>query len=480
MSNSNIIIRARYKHSLTTSKNISKWFDYVSKKEKADSTSLDEKNMLKEYYSLASKDSFLFEKCESFVWSSDGDANPKQEIKNMEIDNTGFVWNFVISFPPDFALNNGLITKSDYYELSKNIMPSLITDMGLKLDNAKWYACLHRNTDNPHLHIIVFEKNKTINKGFVPNSTIYNLKSNIASYLINNTEFYKLRDKTFSSITGAINLNDLNKVKNQKLFSEKYRKELNNRLLNLYKNLPSVGRLQYNSKRLDEYRSELKEIINFILLHDSTKYNYANYLKLLEQHQKELNELYGLTKENKARKYYNDQLNRLYSKIGNEILQNFKIYQSLDLINREKLFLSKHIVDMEFKSRNDYKNEKVKYDIATDLYKLCLMSDLNDTQIKKVFTNWIKNSKYDINVDSFLNSIPITEYNLTSTEFYKALNRLGFNYEKYQKFKTKYFYMELNYKKFINRAFNYLEYELKEEEKQIINKLQYDLEEYNK
>ena len=135
---------------------------------------------------------------------------------------------------------------------------------------------------------------------------------------------------------------------------------------------------------------------------------------------------------------------------------------------------------MKFKSRNDYKNEKVKYDIATDLYKLCLMSDLNDTQIKKVFTNWIKNSKYDINVDSFLNSIPITEYNLTSTEFYKALNRLGFNYEKYQKSKTKYFYMELNYKKFINRAFNYLEYELKEEEKQIINKLQYDLEEYNK
>ena len=40
MSKSNIIIRTRYKHSLTASKHISKWVDYVSKKEKADAYSL--------------------------------------------------------------------------------------------------------------------------------------------------------------------------------------------------------------------------------------------------------------------------------------------------------------------------------------------------------------------------------------------------------------------------------------------------------
>ena len=37
---------------------------------------------------------------------------------------------------------------------------------------------------------------------------------------------------------------------------------------------------------------------------------------------------------------------------------------------------------------------------------------------------------------------------------------------------------ELNYKKFINQAINYLEYELEQEEKQIINELEYDLSEY--
>jgi len=72
MSKSNIIVRTRFKHSLTASENISKWVDYVSKKEKADATSLDEKNLFNEYFALADKDSFLFEQCESFVWNSDG------------------------------------------------------------------------------------------------------------------------------------------------------------------------------------------------------------------------------------------------------------------------------------------------------------------------------------------------------------------------------------------------------------------------
>ena len=109
MSKSNIIIRTRYKHSLTASKHISKWVDYVSKKEKADATSLDDKNIMNEYFALANKDSFLYEKCESFVWGQDGDINPKQDLP--KVDDTGFVWNLVISFPPDFAIKNGLISR---------------------------------------------------------------------------------------------------------------------------------------------------------------------------------------------------------------------------------------------------------------------------------------------------------------------------------------------------------------------------------
>jgi len=479
MSKSNIVVRTRYKHSFGTTKHLVKWLDYVSKKEKADSTSLDEKNIMSEYFSLADVDSYLFEKCESFVWDQDGDANPKKELKNnKEIDQMGFIWNLVISFPPDFAMNNGLITKSDFSDLTKNIMPSLINDMGLKIDNTLWYASLHRNTKNPHLHICIAEKRKTASKGFISQFAINNIKSNIASFLIDNTDFYKMRDQEFSNITGGVSLKEFTKFKNQRLFSDKFRKDLNTMLLDLYNKLPTKGRLQYNSKNMVMYKKDLDNIISFILSHDSVKYQYANYLRLLEKHQQELNELYGMTTDNKNRKYYNDQLNRLYSKIGNEILSNFKIHQSLNFIEKEKSFLNKHIRELNFKSRNDYVKKETINQIAKGLYKLCMMADLNYNETRKVFNKWIKNSKLDFDVDALIGGASTLDYDMSATEYFKLLGQLGYRYERYQNIKNKNFYKELSYKRFVNQAMDYLLYELEAEEKQIVANMQYELEEY--
>lgn len=471
---SRIVIRARYKHSLKMNESVSKWIKYVSKKEKADSNSLDDNDYLREYLKYADNKSFLNEDSEYFVWDEKGDINPKLDLS--EYSNNGFVWDFVLSFPPDFAINNGLITKSDYFDLTKQIMPKLIIDMNLKLYNTCWYASLHRNTDNPHLHIVLFEKNKTISRGLVPKYALYNMKSNIANYLIDNKEFYELRDRVFSSITGGVSLKELTKVKNQKLYSDDFRRTLNKKMLSFYEIIPKQGRLQYNSKNMSMYKKELDEIIEYILSHDSVKYNYANYLRLLEEHQRELTAIYGNTKDNLNRKYCNDQLNKLYSKIGNEILSNYKIYQSMDLMEREKSFLKKHINELQFKSRSDYSKVETKENIAKCLYKICLMADLNDNEIKKVFARWLKKSKYDFDLESIILKSSTLEYEMSSTEYYDALKRLGYDYNRLQKLKNKSFYKELNYKRFVNKAFDHLMYELEQERKNIISDMQYDLE----
>ena len=65
---------------------------------------------------------------------------------------------------------------------------------------------------------------------------------------------------------------------------------------------------------------------------------------------------------------------------------------------------------------------------------------------------------------------------ISPNELYTSLKRLGYDFKKYNKLKSDNFYKELNYKKFINQAFNHLEYELEREEKQIIEEMQYDLE----
>jgi len=476
---SNIIIRARYHQVKDINKNISGWLNYVGKKDKADGTSLDTIGVNNDYFTLLDQDSHLLETSESFIWDSNGNVNPKVvKGDKIKIDDKSIVWNLVISFPSDFAINNGLVTKSDYYSLTQNIIPSLITDMGLKLDKTLWYASLHRNTKNPHMHILLCEKVPTVEKGYIPKSVITKLKSNIGNHLIDNSKFYILRAKEFSNITGGIDFKDLAKIQKQKLFSDSYRRELNKKLLNLYNKLPPRGRLQYNSDNLKFIKEDLDDVIKFILLHDTVKYSYANYLKLLDKHQKDLNALYGLSNDNLNKKYYNEQLNRLYTKIGNDILSNFKTYQSKELMNKEKDFLNKNILEMNFKSNSNYIKEESKIKVAKDLYKICSLANLNYNDTKKVFSKWIKKSKYDYDVEDLIALISTLDTEMSSTDFYKSLKRLGYDYKRYTNLKNKNFYKELNYKLFMNKAFNHLLYEHEKEEKELVENIRYDLEGY--
>ena len=250
-------------------------------------------------------------------------------------------------------------------------------------------------------------------------------------------------------------------------------------LLSFYKKIPEKGRLQYNSKNMKPCKKELDSIIEYILLHDSIKYEYANYLKLLEKHQKELNNIYGKTKSNINREYYNNQVERLYTKIGNEILENYKKYSSLTFIDNQNIFLQNHINEFNFKSRNDYAKVETKIEIAKGLYKICMNAGLNDSQTKKVFDRWNKNSKYNFNIDYLLSISSTLDTNMSTSEFYSIMKKLGYDKERYFKLKNKYFYRELNYKKFFHQAVNHLMAEIEKEEKEIINELEYTLEDKN-
>lgn len=479
MSTSNVVFQIQYKMPKNKKQAIIKWMDYASQKQKADSSSIDEYNLLKDYALFNDKETFLNENDETYLWNKNGDILKHDVISKLKsMESSGIIWRGFLSFPSEFAYSHGLITKSDFYSLSNNVFPSLIMDMGLDINNVEWVCSYHLDTPkHPHIHFCIYEKVPTKINPRVPLSCIHNFKSNVANYLIDNKKFYDLRDQAFTNITGTISIKELNKIKTQRLFSDSYRKGLNKLLLDFYKQLPKKGRLQYNSKNMIMYKKDLDNIIEYILMHDSVKYDYAKYLRLLETHQMELNQLYGMSDSNKKQKYYNEQLNRLYSKIGNEILQNYKIYQSQDFMTREKEFMTRHINELNFKSRNDYAKEETKKAVAKDLYKICMFSGLNDHQTKKVFERWLVRSKYDYDVDSLISSVSTLDIKMSITEYYNALKRLGYDSDRFNKFKNKYFYRELNYKRFINQAVNHLMYELEQEEKQIVSDIQFDLEE---
>ena len=139
-------------------------------------------------------------------------------------------------------------------------------------------------------------------------------------------------------------------------FSNRFRKSLNKDLLSLYDKLPKKGRLQYNSKNLDHCRKDIDKIIEKILYHDTIKYEFEKYYHSLESIQREQKRIYGNSKNNK---YIENKMKRLYSKIGNDILYNFKVYNSKQFIDYQKEFLEVNIMNMDFVSRNIKKQSTI-------------------------------------------------------------------------------------------------------------------------
>ena len=254
MSKSEIVFQMQYKNSKNKKLAITKWLSYASQKQKADSSSIDEYNLLKDYALYSNKDAYLTENDETFIWNNSGDILKKDAISKLKgMDERGIFWRGFLSFPPDFVIDHGLITKADFYSLTNQVMPSLILDMGLNINNVEWMCTLHRDTNHPHIHFCIYEKVPTKTNPQYQKSIIYNFKSNVANY--------ELRDTTFTNITGTINYKELNKIKSQKLFSDKYRKELNKMLLDFYSTLPKVGRLQYNSKNMSVHKNKERRTI---------------------------------------------------------------------------------------------------------------------------------------------------------------------------------------------------------------------------
>ena len=65
--------------------------------------------------------------------------------------------------------------------------------------------------------------------------------------------------------------------------------------------------------------------------------------------------------------------------IGNDILRNYKVYNSQNFMDDEKDFLSRNILNMNFKS-GKFKDQKTFVKYAENLYKLATLANLNDNQ----------------------------------------------------------------------------------------------------
>lgn len=304
----------------------------------------------------------------------------------------------------------------------------------------------------------------------IPKNAIKKFKSNALNYLINRDDLLKLKDELFMGVIKDVRINNLTSLHKDKLFKTKIEKKLER----LYKVLPKEHRLQYNSKNLNKDRPQIDSIIDDILNNPKVVNNYYKYIQKVHDINFQNKEYYGYSKDNN---YVDNQIKKLYSKIGNDILNHYKGYKSEQFLNNQKEYLSKNIFKLNLKTNNNITEIK-KLDLGVSLYKIAKYNNLNNNQTKRLIYKWYNKSKFKGGFDEYYKNLLTKDNNnpLTTTEFYKTLNDMNVNKNNYHKQKQKYYIKRFVYNKLLYNALEHIKYENERIEKEIVENIRAELE----
>lgn len=269
------------------------------------------------------------------VFSADGLLTKEQRksIKKALSETKSVIWHGFMSFTEEF----GNLYCNDYesaYRMMKTEFPRFLKSAGLDPKNVIWYAGLHENTDNRHIHFSFFEKepmkyrakskNLHFSNGKLPYYSIEQFKLRAEQKLTDSTAQLKLARKQLTESTKNV------------LFSEqsplRYNREIQTLMLRLLETLPATGRLSYDSENMAPFRPQIQEIINCVIRSDRNTYeSYVNFCRVISDKDKDTIRILSNLKikpEQWDRFLISDKyMDDLYRRLGNQVLNSLRVYK---------------------------------------------------------------------------------------------------------------------------------------------------------
>lgn len=201
----------------------------------------------------------------------------KKELRTKLRTTKSNIWDMVISLETRFGKEN-MNSYEEASEMVRNVFPRFLKKSGFNPDNVIWYAGLHENTDNRHIHIYFFEnepiyysdrkKGYVYRKGRIDISHINELKLNVEGFfLLDHKELKAFRKRAIEDEKATLASDD------QLGFDMVLRRHLKP----LYEELPLNGHLAYESKEMEPYREMVDNVTRLFL--DYGKYS-SDYKKI--------------------------------------------------------------------------------------------------------------------------------------------------------------------------------------------------------
>lgn len=261
----------------------------------------------------------------------------KTSLKNTE----SVIWHGVISFTEDFGNSY-----CDTYEKALNLMnkefPKFLKNAKLDPDNICWFAGLHENTDNKHIHFSFYEKaplrlkrnsdKRHYSDGLLPQNAINKFKEAMELRLLNNFSDVIEKRKTLTL--------EMKKQIELGVFMKK--------IHSLIFILPTSGRMSYDSENIKQYKPQINDVVSAIITSNKEiNKKFISFENLLSKRDLEIKNIYTRMKVDYSDKLVRDKIiSDIYRRLGNIVLFSVKEIrkeqQKLEYETKKRLVL-KHI-----------------------------------------------------------------------------------------------------------------------------------------
>jgi hypothetical protein len=213
------------------------------------------------------------------------DSSSKKELREQLRKTKSVIWDLVISTEEKYGKRN-LTSWKDGQRLLNDILPKFFSSIGMDKDNVIWYAGLHENTDNRHIHISFFEKEPSIydkkrkgfryRKGKIGIEKIRALKMNATAHFLEPIEgLRRMRDEAIKQTKATMNSTSIDD--SMKLL-----------IKDLYEEIPSSGHIYYDSDNMAPVREKIDRLSDLILSKDGIRQRYFRICSALASSDEEI------------------------------------------------------------------------------------------------------------------------------------------------------------------------------------------------
>ena len=258
------------------------------------------------------------------IFNQDGllDNASIKELRKKLRNTKSPIWHGIISFEEIFGKEK-CGNHEQASELIKSIFPRFLRNAKFNADNITWFAALHTNTENRHIHFSFFE---------------------------NEPQRYRQRSTEPQFSHGKISLDVINKVKlDIELTLEKWhtkiagiRKDITTDFRQITKNhkrgevyrmftkllqqIPPDGRLQYDSQNLDPVRHEIDTITTYIIQGEQNLHKLIeNFFTIVKEKDQAIMQMCQANKTNPTKFLLFDKYRQdLYRRLGNVVLNSVR------------------------------------------------------------------------------------------------------------------------------------------------------------